>query len=134
MLQLVAQLCQYAFGYVGWLLGDKVNTDALGTDEADNLFNLIQKGLRCILKNQMSFVKEENHFGFIQIACFRHHFVELGKHPQQEGGVEQRMLEQFGSMQQVDNAAAVFCHSKPVLDIKCRFTEENIRTLVLQTQ
>ena len=58
MLQLVAQLCQYAFGYVGWLLGDKVNTDALGTDEADNLFNLIQKGLRCILKNQMSFVKK----------------------------------------------------------------------------
>ena len=82
----------------------------------------------------MCFVKEKDHLGFIQIACFRHHFVELGKHPQQEGGVEQRALEQFGSVQQVDNAAAVFCRSKPVLDIECRFTEEDIRALVLQTQ
>ena len=82
----------------------------------------------------MCFVKEKDHLGFIQIACFRHHFVELGKHPQQEGGVEQRALEQFGSVQQIDNTAAVFCRSKPVLDIQCRFAEENIRTLILQTQ
>ena len=81
VLQLVAQLRQNTVGNIRGLLGNKVNTNALGANQAHNLLHLVQQGAGSILKDKMCFVKEEDHLGLIQIACLRHHFVKLGEHP-----------------------------------------------------
>ena len=82
----------------------------------------------------MRLIEEKDHLRLVEVACLRHHFVKLREHPQQEGGVEQRILEQLCAVQQVNHAAAIFVRCEPVLDVECRLAEEGVGALVLQTQ
>ena len=71
VLDAVGKLGQDAVGQIGRCLGDEEDTDTLGTDQLDYLFNL---GLKCfadILKEQMCFIEEEYHLRFWSVSCFR---------------------------------------------------------------
>ena len=134
VLQFVTKLGQYAVGNVTGKLGDEVNTNAFGANQANDLFNFIKQGTGRIFENEMCFVEEENHLGFFKVASFRHHFVQFREHPQKEGGIQKRALEEFSAMEHIDYAIAFFVLSKPVLNFQCRLTKEHITALVFQSK
>ena len=68
MLDAVAELGEHLFGDVGRILRNKIDADALRADEADDLLDLIDEGLRRVRKQQMGFVKKENELWLIEIA------------------------------------------------------------------
>ena len=77
MLYAVTQLSEYILGDVGRTLCDEVDTHALRTDKTDDLFNLIELGLRRVCKQHVCLVEEEHKLGLRQIADFRQCAVEF---------------------------------------------------------
>ena len=134
MLELVAQLGQDGIRDVGGQLGDEVDAYALGTDQAHHLLDLLQQTLGRVVEQQMGFVEEEHHLGLVQIAFLGQAFVELGEHPQHEGGVEQGRQEELGAVQDVDETAAALVGGEPVFDIQGRLAEEHVAAGLLQLE
>ena len=130
----VADLPQNAVGNVGGILGDEPDADALGTDQPHHLLHLLHQGLWGSVEQKMGLVEEEGQLGLVQVARFGQHFIQLGEHPQQEGGVQQGMLEQLLALQNVHDAPAVFRPVHPVGNIQSGLAEEDVAALVLQLQ
>ena len=82
----------------------------------------------------MGFVEEEDHLGLVQVAFFGQALVQLGEHPQQEGGIEQGRQEQLGAVQDVDVALACFVVSEPVFDVQGGLAEEHIAAGLFQLE
>ena len=59
MLDSVAELTDDFVGDVVRILGHEKHPDALGTDQADHLFDLVKQGFGWIVKEQVGFVKEK---------------------------------------------------------------------------
>lgn len=106
VLNAVSQLAENGFRHIKRVLGDKVNTHALGTDQTHYLFDLFQQGFGRVVKQQMGLVEKKYQFGFIRVAHFRQLFKKFGQHPQQEGGVELGIVIELVGNQYVDNAAS----------------------------
>jgi len=60
MLDPITQLPEHRLGDVQWILGDKINTHALGADQTDNLLDLLDQRGGCTIKQQVRLVKEEH--------------------------------------------------------------------------
>ena len=58
--------------------------------------------------------------------------IQLGQHPEQEGGVDRGALDQAGAGEDVDVAAAVEVGAHPVADIKVGLAEEDLAALALE--
>ena len=71
MLYTVTKLRQYLVRNVAWALGNKVDTDALGTDQLYHLFNFLIQCFWHIAEKKMSFVKEEHQLRLVRIAHLR---------------------------------------------------------------
>ena len=115
-------------------MADKVDTHTLGADQLHHLHNLLHQSLGCIRKQQMRFIKEENHPRLIRIAYFRQSLKQLCQHPQQEGAIDSRAVHQALCVQHIDEAAAVRIGTHPIADIQSRFTEKLLTALVFKGQ
>ena len=134
VLDLVAQLAQDVVGNVGGGLGDEVDAHPLGADQAHHLFDLLEQGLGGVVEEQVGLIEEEDHLGLVQIPGFGEVFVEFGKHPQHEGGVEHGLEVERHAVQDVDDAPAVGVGAHPVRNIEHGLAEEHIAALGFQGQ
>ena len=90
VLHAVAQLRQHGDGYVGGVLSDQIDADALGAHQPHHQFDAFQQRLGRVGEQQVRFVEEEGHFGLLGVADFGQGFEQFGQQPQQEGGVQAR--------------------------------------------
>ena len=90
MLHTVAELCEYRVGDVGRLLRNKVNPDALGAYELDDLLDLVAQCLGSAVEEQVRLVKEEYELRFFKITGVGQLLEQFRKQPEHEGGVKQR--------------------------------------------
>ena len=133
MLDAVAQLGQDADGHVARDLGDEIDADALGTDQADHLLDLVHQGLGRSVEEHVGFVEEEYEFREVEVAHFGELGVDLRHQPQQIGGVEFRIEHQLVGGQDVHHAAAVL-DGEEVHHVEGGFTEELVAALALDLQ
>ena len=82
----------------------------------------------------MSFIEKEYQLGFRRIAHFRKLLEQFRQHPEQERGIEPRVLHQLVGDQNVDHAPAVTVGPHEILQIERRLTEKFVRTLIFQHQ
>ncbi len=82
----------------------------------------------------MRLVEEEHQLRLVEIAHLGKLLEQLGEQPQQEGGVELRILHQLVGGQDVDDAAAVAVLLHQVVDVERGLAEELRAALVLQDQ
>src|SRR5690606_24598181 len=68
----VAKLRKYGFRHIKRVLRHKVDTDALGADEAHNLLHALNQHLWCVVEQQVRLIEEEYQPGFFRIADLRH--------------------------------------------------------------
>ena len=81
MLNAVAQLRENSVRHVDRILGDEVNADALRTDQANHLFDLVHQRLRRVVEEQMRLVEKEHQLRLRRIADFRKLLEQFGQHP-----------------------------------------------------
>ena len=134
MLDPVAQLAQDRVGDVGRVLGDEIDPDALGADQADHLLDLLQQGLRRIAKEQVGLVEEEGEFRSVGVSHLRQDLEELGHQPEQEGGVEAGRGDQPVGGQDADIAPPVPVLAHEVREVEGRLAEQAGAALVLKDQ
>ena len=84
MLYFVSKLPQYLVWNIRRALADKVNADALGTDQLHDLHDLVLQFFGINIEQKMCLVKEEHDLRLVCIAYFRKSLIEFRKHPQQE--------------------------------------------------
>ena len=132
MLDAVTELPQHAVGNIQRVLSDKVNPDTFRADKADYLLDFSQQRLRGVSEQQMRFVEEEHQLRLLRIADFRQMLKQLRQQPQQEHGVELRLIDKLIRRQQIDDAVTVLIGLHQVIDIKHRLAKELIRTLAFQ--
>ena len=70
VLNAVAQLAQNILGDIARVLRYKIDPHPFGTDQARNLFDLVNHRFWCAVKQQVGLVKEQHQFGFVGIAHF----------------------------------------------------------------
>jgi len=129
VLDAVAELAEDGVGDVDGVLGDEVDADALGPDEADDLLDAGAEDGRLVGEEEVSLVEEEDELGFIEIAGFGQVLEELGEQPEQEGGVELRRLHEAVGDEQVDDAATVGVSLEEIFDVEGWLAEEQISPL-----
>ncbi len=134
MLHAVAELGEDRLRHVERVLGDEIDADALGTDEAHHLLDLLDQGLRRVLEQEMGLVEEEDELRLVDVADLGEFLEELRQQPQQEGRVELRARHQLVGGQQVDVAAPFPVGAHQVLQRQRRLAEELRAALVLQRQ
>ena len=134
MLDPVAQLAQDRVGDVGRVLGDEIDPDALGADQAHHLLDLLQQGLRRIAEEQVSLVEEEGELGTVGVADLGQDLEELGHQPEQEGGVEAGGGDQPVGGQDADIAPAGLVPSHEVAQVQGGLPEQSGAALVLEDQ
>ena len=133
MLHAVAQLAEDVLGDVGGALGDEVDADALGADEADDLLNLVEQGLRGVGEEHVGLIEEEDELGQGQVAHLGQRGVELREEPEQKRRVELGLHHQLVGSQHVHDAlAALGLHQ--VVDVERGLAEELVGALGLQLQ
>ena len=88
VLDAIAELAENGIGNVERVLGDEIDADAFGTNEADDLLDFLEERGRGFVEEQMRFIEKENEFWFGRIADFGKVFEEFGNEPEEEGGVD----------------------------------------------
>ena len=134
VLDAVGELGQDIVGDVGGALRDKIDADTLRADQLDHLDNFLDQGFRAVAEEQMRLVKEEDHAGFGKVADLRQLFKQLGHHPEQEGRIDGRTLNQAPGGQNVDIASAFGAGAHPVMDVERRLTEKELSPLLLELE
>ena len=84
------ELAEDDVGDVERVLGDEVDAHALGADETDDLFDLLQQDLRRVGEQEVGFVEEEDEPRLVLVADLGQPLEELGHQPQQEGRIGPR--------------------------------------------
>ena len=133
MLNAVAELAEYGIRNIGGVLRYEIHSHALAADEADNLLDLVHEGLGGVFEQGVSLVEEEHELGQFQVANFRQTGIDLGKQPEQEGGVELGVLHQLVGRQHAEDALAVV-GLQQVEDVEGRLAEELVGSLALEAQ
>ncbi len=77
MLDAIAKLAQHGVRDIEWILRHEKYAHAFGADQAHDLLDFVEQGLRRIGEEQMRLVEEENELGLFGIADFRQPFVEF---------------------------------------------------------
>jgi hypothetical protein len=90
MLHAVAELGQHRLRHVQRVLGDEIDADALGADQAHHLLDALDQRARRVVEQQMRLVEEEDELRLVRIADFRQFLEQLRQQPEQEGRVEAR--------------------------------------------
>ena len=134
MLHAVAELRQHLVGHVERILRDEIDADALRADQPHDLLDLVEQRLRRVVEQQMRLVEEEHELGLVRVADLGQLLEQLRQQPQQERGVEPRILHQLVGRQDIDVAAAVAVGAHEVLQGERRLAEEFLAALVLQHQ
>ena len=134
MLDAVAELGEDGLRQVERVLRDEVDADALAADEADDLFDLFDEGLRGVVEEEVGFVEEEDELGFFHVADFGQFLEEFGEQPEQEGGVEAGRVDELVGGQDVDGAAAIGGEEHEVGEFQGRLAEEGFAALLVQHQ
>ena len=134
MLHAIAKLGQHPVGHIERVLGNEIDADSLGADEAYHLLDPLQERLRGIGEQQMRLVEEEHEFWLVQVTDLGQFLKEFRQQPQQERGVEPRVLHQLIGGENVDRAAAVAIDVQKIPEPECRLAEELVGALVLQHQ
>ena len=130
MLNTVLELSQNRIRNITRALGYEVDADTLGTDETDDLVDLLDKEGRCIVKEQVRFIKEEYDLRLIEIANLRQILVELAHEPQEECRVEKRLVKELCRIENIDHSASGGIGLQEVQNIESRLGEERLGTLV----
>ena len=134
MLHAVSQLAEDPVRDVLRILGHEENPDALGSDQADDLFDLLEQCGRSIGEQQMRFVEEENELRHRQVTRFGQVLEQFRQHPEQQRGVGLRRLEQPFRRQDVDHATARRVGLEKVREVERGFAEELRPALPFQRQ
>ena len=77
MLDLISKLGKDAVRDVSGILCAEVNAYAFGTDQADDLLDLIQQGPGDVPEEKVRFVKEKYHLGPGKVTDLRHDLKKL---------------------------------------------------------
>ena len=85
----------------------KIHADALAAHQPHHQLDALDQRLRRILEQQVRLVEEEHQLGLVEVADLGQLLEQLRQHPQQEGGVQARRIEQLVGGQDVDHALAV---------------------------
>ena len=133
MLHAISQLTQDVHRNVGGTLSHKVNTHALASDEPHHLLDFIDHCLRCVLKEHVRLIKEEDELGTFHVAHFGQGGVELRHEPQQESAVEFGAHHQFVGRQHAHYAFAAITLQQ-IHDVERRLSEKLVAALVFQPQ
>ena len=112
---------------------DEIDAHALGTHQADDLFNLVNQGLGGVLEQHVGFIEEEHQLRQFEVTDFGQLFIELAQQPQQEGGIELGIEHQLVGSQHIHHTATAF-GLEEVQGIERRLTEEELTTFGLQSQ
>ena len=81
----------------------------------------------------MGLVKEKDHLWLIPVPGLRKSLEELGYHPEHEGGVHGRIVNQSLTVQNLNGSLSVAVRTEPVPDIQGRLPEEELSALRLQS-
>ena len=107
VLDAVAELPRNFFGNVDRVLRHEIDADALRSDQAHDLFDLVDERGRRIVEQQMRFVKEEDELRLVGIADLGKRLEHLGQQPEQEGRIKLRTGHQLVGGKDVHIAAAL---------------------------
>jgi len=124
VLHAVPQLAQDRLRDVQRVLGDEVHAHALGPDEPHDLLDLVLQRLGCVLEQEVSLVEEEDELRLFQIADLREVLVQLGQHPEQEGGVELGRLHELVGGENVHHARPAGPGLDQVVQVQSRFAKK----------
>ncbi|OPZ53356.1 MAG: hypothetical protein BWY89_01753 [Bacteroidetes bacterium ADurb.BinA012] len=92
MLHLQAKLSQHRSRHIHRVLGDEVNSHALGTYKFDYCFDLFKKNLACLTENEVCLINENHQFRLWNVTLLRHGIVNLGKQRKHECGEKLRLV------------------------------------------
>ena len=81
VLHAVAKLGQNLIGDIQRILGNKVNTNPLGTDQPHHLLHLFQQGRRGFIEQQMRLIEEEHQLWLVAVTDFGEVLKQLRQHP-----------------------------------------------------
>src|SRR6185436_4933317 len=132
MLHPVAQLGQNVRRYVLRGLGDKVHADAFRADQPHHLFDLLEKGLGGILKEEVRLVEEKHELGAVEIPCLGQVVIQVGQQPHHEGGEEPRLVLRVGQLETGDDPATVGGLGQQVVDVELWLAKKGLCTLSLE--
>jgi hypothetical protein len=130
----VAQLGQDLVRDVARALGDEIDPDALGADQAHHLRHLVHQGLRGLVEQQVGLVEEEDQPGLVLVADLGQGLEQFRQQPEQEGGIEPGRIDQPVGGQHVHRAAPPGVLAHQVGQVQGRFAEERLAALLFQHQ
>src|SRR5207237_1048348 len=84
VLNTVTELSENVFVDVLRTLGNKENTDPLGSDQSNYLLDLVEQCFARAVEDEMCLIEEENKLRLIDVAYFRKLMIESREHPQHE--------------------------------------------------
>jgi len=134
VLHAVPELPEHDIGKVDRILGDKVNANALGADQAHHLLDFVDKRFRGILEEQVGFVEEEDELRFVEIADLGELLEHLREEIEQEHGVERGIEQQLFRGDDVDHATPVIGGAHEIGKLKRWLAEQHFRAALLQPQ
>ena len=132
VLDLVSQLGQDRARNIAGILGDVEYADPLGADQLHHLLDLFQERLGRTVKEQVRLVEEEHHLRLRQVAHLRHHVEELRHQPEHEGGVDRRVVDQGGRVEDIDHTPAFSVCPEEIADLQRGLSEELFPAASLQ--
>ena len=134
MLHPVAQLAGDFLRNINRVLRDEIDADALGTDQAHHLLHLLHQRIRCLVEQQVCFIKEEHQLGLFGVAHLGERFKQFGQQPQQEGRIEPRAVHQLVGRQDIHPAAALAIQRDEIGDVEGRLSEKRRAALAVERQ
>ena len=134
MLYPVAELGQHLVRNVDRILGDEIDPDALGADQAHHLLDLLHQRLGRVIEQEVGFVEKEHQLRLRRVADLGQMFEQLRQHPQQERRIEFRALHQPVGNQDVDHPTPVPIRPHEIVQRQRGLAEKLVAALVFQHQ
>ena len=117
MLYAVSELAQDVVRDIGRTLGDEIHAHTLAPDQADDLLDLVRKGLRCVVEQHVGLVEEEYELRKVHVTDFRKRYVKLREQPEEECGIKLRLEHQLVGRKHAHHALAAFS-GQQVVDVE----------------
>ncbi len=134
MLHAIAELAEDVVRHVVGELRTEVHADALGADDAHDLFDALLQGGRRVIEEQVRFVEHEHQLGLVEVADFRQLLEQFRQQPQQERRIQARLQDQLLRRQDVDHAAAIGGGAHQVGKFQRGLAKEHLAAFLLQAQ
>ena len=106
-------------GDVERVLRHEVDADALAAHQPHHQLDALDQHLGRLVEQQVRLVEEEHQLRLVEVADLGQLLEQLGQHPQQEGRVQARRVQQLVGGEDVDDALAVasVCMKSAMLSI-----------------